>query len=180
MSTLIIDVNGIKRWYNQNGQLHRLNGPAVEYTDGSKEFYQNDQRHRQDGPAFEDIYGFKIWYQNDRYHRPDGPAIKYSNGDKSWYLNGLRHRLYGPAIDYRGTKAWYKNGVKWPQGEAIYTTTEITLCLLPLQLPAYVVQWILEWVCPEVTRLNQVKLINLIQGIKNSHKLIYAKGGETF
>ena len=30
--------NGIKYWY-QNGQLHRVDGPAIEYSDGSKKWY---------------------------------------------------------------------------------------------------------------------------------------------
>ena len=32
---LVIDSYGTKRWY-QNGQLHREDGPAVEYADGTK------------------------------------------------------------------------------------------------------------------------------------------------
>lgn len=36
------------------GLLHRENGPAVEYPDGSKEWFLNHQRHRNDGPAIED------------------------------------------------------------------------------------------------------------------------------
>ena len=124
--TATFDRNGDKRWYNHEGQLHRLDGPAVE-------------RKRTK---------YKAWYQNGLLHRLDGPAIEYGNGDKEWF----------------------KNGADWPDGEAIYLTTEITLCLLPLQLPAYIIQWILEWVCPEVTTLNQVKLINLIQGMRDFHK----------
>jgi len=49
-------------WYFA-GKLHREDGPAVEYSDGSK-----------------------IWYKNDKLHREDGPAIEWSNGYKSWYL----------------------------------------------------------------------------------------------
>ena len=28
-------------WYNDEGQLHRLDGPAMEYADGTKYWYQN-------------------------------------------------------------------------------------------------------------------------------------------
>ena len=60
----MIDRNGHKYWL-LNGELHRTDGPAVEY-------------------ANED----KIWYSNGKVHRADGPAIERANGSKSWYLNG--------------------------------------------------------------------------------------------
>lgn len=43
------------RWYNEFGELHREDGPAVEWDDGRKEWFQNDERHRIDGPA---IYNY--------------------------------------------------------------------------------------------------------------------------
>jgi hypothetical protein len=68
--------------------LHRTDGPAVEYSDGTKVWYLNGQRHRTDGPAIENSDGYKVWYLNGQRHRTDGPAIEYSNGSKEWYLNG--------------------------------------------------------------------------------------------
>ena len=64
-----IEVNkwGARCYYNTNGQLHRENGPAIEYVDGSKS-----------------------WYQNGLLHRIDGPAIEFVNGTKEWYINGER------------------------------------------------------------------------------------------
>ena len=54
------------RWYrNAMGQLHRDDGPAVEWSNGTKS-----------------------WYQNGLRHRTDGPAIEYSDGGKVWYING--------------------------------------------------------------------------------------------
>ena len=44
--------NGTKKWY-LNGQLHRTDGPAIEWADGSKFWYLNGKRHREDGPAIE-------------------------------------------------------------------------------------------------------------------------------
>ena len=38
--TLTIDSFGTKEWY-LNGQLHRENGPAVEYPDSSTEWWLN-------------------------------------------------------------------------------------------------------------------------------------------
>ena len=37
--------NGNKYWH-LNGELHREDGPAVEYSDGTKVWYLNDKRHR--------------------------------------------------------------------------------------------------------------------------------------
>jgi hypothetical protein len=67
MSNPEIDKNGTKRWYNDQGELHRLDGPAWEWADGGK-----------------------FWYKNGRSHREDGPADEYSNGKKRWYIEGKR------------------------------------------------------------------------------------------
>jgi hypothetical protein len=48
--------------------LHRVDGPAVEYSDGDKE-----------------------WYLDGKLHRVDGPAIEYSDGDTEWYLDGKEY-----------------------------------------------------------------------------------------
>jgi hypothetical protein len=37
----------------KNGKLHREDGPAVEYADGSKKWYLNGKLHREGGPAVE-------------------------------------------------------------------------------------------------------------------------------
>ena len=62
-----VEVNkcGTRRYYNGSNQLHRTNGPAVEYADGDKSWYQNGQLHRVDGPAVEFASGSKYWYIND-------------------------------------------------------------------------------------------------------------------
>jgi hypothetical protein len=40
-SELIITTTGIKVWKLPNGQLHRQDGPAVEYNNGSKSWWLN-------------------------------------------------------------------------------------------------------------------------------------------
>ena len=35
--SVTVDVNGDKHWRNQNGLRHRIDGPAIEHPDGSKE-----------------------------------------------------------------------------------------------------------------------------------------------
>ena len=49
-------------WYNKAYRLHRLDGPAVEWCDGTKTWYQNGKYHRLDGPAYEGREGTKEWY----------------------------------------------------------------------------------------------------------------------
>jgi hypothetical protein len=71
-----------------NGQRHREDGPAIEWSNGTKEWYLNGKIHRVDGPASECASGFKSWWLNGKRHREDGPAIEYANGEKEWWLNG--------------------------------------------------------------------------------------------
>ena len=51
-------------YQNEQGLLHRTDGPAIEYKDGTK-----------------------AWFINDKIHREDGPAIQYPSGHNQWYLN---------------------------------------------------------------------------------------------
>jgi len=83
-----IDKNGIKRWKNDQGKLHRLDGPAIESANGDKWWYINDKQHREDGPAIDYADGSKCWFVNGKLHREDGPAIECSDGGKFWYING--------------------------------------------------------------------------------------------
>ena len=84
-----VDDFGNSRWYKDAKctVLHRENGPAVDCTNGHKEWWQNDQLHRIDGPAIEWRDGDKRWFQNGQRHRIDGPAVMYANGSKAWYIN---------------------------------------------------------------------------------------------
>ena len=57
--------DGRCRYYNIAGQLHRTDGPAIEWADGTK-----------------------WWYQNGLLHRTDGPAVELADGGRVWYING--------------------------------------------------------------------------------------------
>ena len=57
---------------NENGTFWRLNGKV----------------HREDGPASEYANGTRHWYRNGKRHREDGPAVEWANGEKHWYLKG--------------------------------------------------------------------------------------------
>ena len=58
------------------------------YTDGAKYWCLNDELHREDGPAIEWANGTKHWFLNNELDREDGPAVELANGDKYWLLNG--------------------------------------------------------------------------------------------
>ena len=65
-STLRVGRNSTKVWRNKQGLFHRLEGPAIEGTDGHKQ-----------------------WWINGKLHRLDGPAIEYAGGIKFWYIDGI-------------------------------------------------------------------------------------------
>jgi len=69
-------------------QLHRENGPAVEYPSGYKEWWINNKRHRVNGPAIEWSNGSKFWYIDGKLHRVDGPACEWASGGKEWWVDG--------------------------------------------------------------------------------------------
>ncbi len=113
-SFMKIDEVGNIFWRNKGDRLHRLDGPAIEWIDGSKEWYQNGWIHRLGGPAIERVDGSKEWYQNGVLHRLDGPAIEWETGSKEWWKEGRLHRLDGPALIFiSGAKFWYKDGNKF-------------------------------------------------------------------
>ena len=63
---------GTKIWYlpsKGKDYYHRLDGPAVEYVGGTKEWWVDDKRHRLDGPAIE---------------------YEYVGGTREWWLNGKK------------------------------------------------------------------------------------------
>jgi|SRR5579859_482967 len=81
------DKYGNKWWYF-NKRLHRLDGPAIEYVNGTKCWYFDHLLHREDGPAIEYTNGSRCWYFYGQYHRLDGPAEDYIDGDKYWWYHG--------------------------------------------------------------------------------------------
>ncbi len=102
--------NGDREWY-RNGKRHREDGPAIEDEDGDRKWYRNGERHREDGPAIERTDGDRAWFLNGKLHREGGPAVERADGDKEWYQNGELHREGGPAVERAdGDKEWYQNG----------------------------------------------------------------------
>ena len=83
---VLVDQYGDKYWY-LNGLLHREDGPAIEYANGTKAWCLNGLLHRVNGAAVEYANGDKAWWLNGELHREDGPAFEFANGDKEWWLN---------------------------------------------------------------------------------------------
>jgi hypothetical protein len=74
---------GIIRWNLPNGRLHREDGPAVEWPDGSKEWYLDGKRHREDGPAVESSDGVNEWYIRGKKLLPsEYPNLPYHQHPK--------------------------------------------------------------------------------------------------
>lgn len=61
-----VDARGTRRYRNAAGRLHREDGPAVEFSNGNREWWQNGQLHREDGPAIERLNGYKAWWLHGR------------------------------------------------------------------------------------------------------------------
>ena len=87
-----VNLFGTVRYCNKNGDIHRLDGPAVEFINGCKDWWQNGKRHRLEGPAYEEPSGYKEWWVDGKLHREDGPAVEYSDGTKEWYIDGKYYK----------------------------------------------------------------------------------------
>jgi hypothetical protein len=73
---LKVDIYKTKRWFDKEGNFHRLNGPAVIYYDGDREWYRHGELHREAGPAFEwfssDIFK---WYKDGEEYEPSAHEL---------------------------------------------------------------------------------------------------------
>ena len=63
------DKCGTIRYYNKNNELHREEGPAIEWA----------------------AYGYKAWYRNGNLHREDGPAREFASGKKEYWYNDINY-----------------------------------------------------------------------------------------
>lgn len=50
--------------------------------------------HRMEGPAIERFNGDKEWWMNGKLHRIDGPAIECPDGSRQWWLHGVEYTEY--------------------------------------------------------------------------------------
>jgi len=63
-------------------KYHYKCGAVLDYRDNNKIL------HREDGPAIEFTSGTKHWHINGKRHRLDGPARVWSIGYTQYYING--------------------------------------------------------------------------------------------
>ena len=81
MSNPVIDLDGNKFWYNEQGKLHRVDGPAIKWWNGDKAWWSHGKLHREDGPAVEWCNGDKEWYLNDKeYTEEEFALLQFMNG----------------------------------------------------------------------------------------------------
>lgn len=97
--------------YTRKGELHREDGPAVNYLDGTGMWFVGGQKHRVGAPAVITSEGHQEWWMDGTLHNSEGPAVTSNTTLKEWWVNGFRHRLDGPAIERaNGQQVWYQNG----------------------------------------------------------------------
>jgi hypothetical protein len=114
---IVVDEDGNKKYYLGN-DLHREDGPALEFANGTKHWFKDDKLHRDDGPAIEFANGDRHWYKEGKKHREDGPAIEYANGTKHWYKEDKLHREDGPAVENaNGDRSWFLFGQELSEEE---------------------------------------------------------------
>ena len=80
-----------RQWWCLDGQLHRVDGPAVIEADGHYE-----------------------WYLHGERHRVDGPAVIFPDGPRYWYVQG--HSLTETVEDWMQA-----NSITWPFNDAQQT-----------------------------------------------------------
>lgn len=71
------DAGEIKIWWREDGQPHRIDGPAIVRLTG---------------------YKHEEWIQNGEYHRVDGPAVSGANAKSPyiwWWVRGERLVSWG-------------------------------------------------------------------------------------
>ena len=57
-----VDEDGITRYRNSAGEIHRVHGPAVTWADGGESWYLNGALHRSDGPSIVWPNGAQVWH----------------------------------------------------------------------------------------------------------------------
>ena len=65
--TKVISPHGEIYWH-LNGEMHRLDGPALEHPNGEAR-----------------------WGVKGNLHRTDGPAVIHANGTREWWIEGIEY-----------------------------------------------------------------------------------------
>lgn len=109
-----------KFYYKDQTIFEGKTSDAPHHKDSSKIF------HREDGPAAEWSDGTKFWYQNGELHRENEPAVEWDDIGREWYQNGMLHRENGPAVERPdGDKEWWLGHEEYTQDEFNKTLKEV-------------------------------------------------------
>jgi hypothetical protein len=93
------DEDGEAIVFRENGKIHRVDGPAVEWQQGDLQWYSHGELHRDGGPAVIGDDGEQQWFKQGKLHRVDGPAQIYPDGASFWYVNDKACPVYGPQLN---------------------------------------------------------------------------------
>ena len=94
------DSYGNKFWH-QEGKLHRLDAPAIEYANRNK-----------------------LWYQEGKLHRLDGPAVEYASGTREWWINGEKVDPFYPIGKTQVSATWGLLKMATMTRQKVYPITE--------------------------------------------------------
>ena len=86
-----IDVDETTVMWILDGKLHRTDGPAVIWADGTRVWLVDGKKHRTDGPALIKEDGTRMWLVDGKLHRTDGPAVIWADGTQAWWINGTQY-----------------------------------------------------------------------------------------
>jgi hypothetical protein len=64
-----LGIDGSIEWRDEEGELHRVGGPARIFPSGREE-----------------------WFRHGRLHHTDGPAAIYPDGRRIWFIEGEKVR----------------------------------------------------------------------------------------
>jgi hypothetical protein len=79
-----VDERGNVFYEDRDGRLHRIDGPASEWLDGTK-----------------------FWFRHGKLHRDNGAAVEWGHGGKEWWIEGKRFRKDGPLTEWPDGRQWW-------------------------------------------------------------------------
>lgn len=63
-----VDEEGFIRYKNEKGDLHRIDGPAINYEDRHEQWLINGELHREDGPAIIHLSNNTEYWLRDNWY----------------------------------------------------------------------------------------------------------------
>lgn len=87
-SIYVVRDSSYEIWFQDN-EIHREDGPAIIYKNGSVAYCKNGKFHREDGPAVINAHGFVQYWKDGKLSNEDGPAVVYMNGEVEYWIDGV-------------------------------------------------------------------------------------------